>query len=141
MGKVKKVVIDTNVFISGFGWGGKPDALLTLLKNNQIVCYFSPEIFEELKRVVSYPKLKFTESLQNKILEFVFFNCKLVEPKEHITVIVDDPDDNRFLECAVEANAEFVISGDPHLLRIGKYKTVEIVDVDKFLDIFSIEGD
>ncbi|HEQ78441.1 MAG TPA: putative toxin-antitoxin system toxin component, PIN family [Euryarchaeota archaeon] len=51
MGKVKKVVIDTNIFISGFGWNGKPKTLLTLLKNNQIVNYFSPEIFEELKRV------------------------------------------------------------------------------------------
>jgi putative PIN family toxin of toxin-antitoxin system len=73
MGKVKKVVIDTNIFISGFGWNGKPKTLLTLLKNNQIVNYFSPEIFEELKRVVAYPKLRFPESLQNKILEFVFF--------------------------------------------------------------------
>lgn len=139
MGKVKKVVIDTNIFISGFGWSGKPNALLTLLKNNQIVNYFSPGIFEELKRVVSYPKLQFAESLQNKILEFVFFNSKLVEPKEHITVIVDDPDDNKFLECAVEANAEFVISGDPHLLKIGEYKTVMILDVDEFLNIFSKE--
>ncbi len=80
MGKVKKVVIDTNIFTSGFGWSGKPKTLLILLKNNQVVNYFSPEIFEELKRVVSYPKLKFSESLQNKILEFVFFNSRLVEP-------------------------------------------------------------
>lgn len=52
---------------------------------------------------------------------------------------MDDPDDNKFLECAVEANAEFVISGDPHLLKIGAYKTVKILDVDEFLNIFSKE--
>ncbi len=47
---------------------------------------------------------------------------------------MDDPDDNKFLECAVEAKAEFVICGDPHLLRIGRYKAVKIVDVEEFLE-------
>lgn len=90
MGKIKKVVIDTNVFISGFGWDGKPEVILALLRDNRIKSYISSEIFEELKKVVSYPKLKFSEILQDKILEFVFFYSEFVEPKRHRPIIIDD---------------------------------------------------
>ena len=137
MGKIKKVVIDANVFISGFGWDGKPEIILTLLRDNRIKNYISYEIFEELKKTVSYPKLKFSETLQNKILEFVFFYSEFVEPKQHLSVIIDDPDDNKFLECAIESDAELIISGDSHLLTLRKYRTIDIVDVAGFLEIFS----
>lgn len=139
MGKIKKVVIDTNVFISGFGWDGKPEVILALLRDNRIKNYISSEIFEELKRVISYPKLKFSETLQNKILEFVFFYSEFVETKQHPSIITDDPDDNKFLECAIESDAELIISGDSHLLNLKKYKTIDIVNVAEFLEIFSHE--
>jgi len=132
MGKIK-VILDTNIFVSGFGWDGKPEAILALLKDGYLTNYITAEIFEELKRVISYPKLKFPESLQNKILEFVFFHSIFVEPNESISAIKDDPDDNKFLECAVSANAEFIISGDPHLLALKRYGMVEILNADMFL--------
>ena len=72
MGEITKVVIDTNLFVSGFGWGGKPKEVLRLLENGVIRNFVTPEIFEEIKRVVSYQKLKFPPSLQIKIIEFVF---------------------------------------------------------------------
>ena len=95
--------------------------------------YISTEIFDELRRVVSYPKLKFKESLQIKILEFVFFYSKFVEPKENISFITDDPEDNKFLECAIEANAKFIVSGDPNLLNLQRFRNIEVVDVNEFL--------
>ncbi len=139
MGKIKKVVIDTNVFISGFGWDGKPEVILALLRDNRIKSHISSEIFEELKKVVSYPKLKFSEILQDKILEFVFFYSEFVEPKQHRPIIIDDPNDNKFIECAIEADAEFIISGDSHLLNIREYGTIKIVNVAEFLENFSHE--
>ena len=139
MGKIKKVVIDANIFISGFGWDGKPEVILTLLRDNRIKNYISSEIFEELKKVVAYPKLKFSETLQNKILEFVFFYSEFVEPKQHLSIIIDDSDDNKFLECAIESDAELIISGDSHLLNIREYGTIKIVNVAEFLEMFSYE--
>lgn len=136
MGTVYKVVIDTNIFVSGFGWDGKPEAILALLKDDYIKNYLTAEIFEELKRVISYKKLNFSESLQNKILEFVFFYSIFIESHESISAIKSDPDDNKFLECAVNADAEFVISGDPHLLTLKRYGPVEIVNADEFLERF-----
>ena len=83
MGPVTKVVIDTNIFVSGFGWNGKPEEVLKLIKDRQIINYSSTEIFEEIRRVVSFPKLKFPEPLHIKILEFVlfyseFFDCLVI---------------------------------------------------------------
>jgi putative PIN family toxin of toxin-antitoxin system len=135
VGEEKKVVIDTNIFISGFGWDAKPEKVLKLLKHKRIINYISLEILDELKRVVSYPKLKFSEKLQNRILEFVFFYSEIIEPTEHISHITKDPEDNKFLECAIAARAEFIISGDPHLINIAEYRAIKIVDAATFLNI------
>src|SRR4030042_2217111 len=96
MGSVKKVVLDTNIFVSGFGWNGKPEEVLKLIKDRQIVNYSSAEIFEEIRRVVSYPKLRFSEPLQIKILEFVLFYSEFVAPQKRIFTVTEDPDDNKF---------------------------------------------
>jgi len=137
MGPVTKVVIDTNIFVSGFGWNGKPEEVLKLIKDSQIVNYSSTEIFEEIRRVVSYPKLRFPEPLQIKILEFVLFYSEFVEPQKRIFTVTEDPDDNKFLECAIEAKVDYIISGDPHLLDMKKIKTVKIVTASEFLAIIS----
>lgn len=135
MGEEKKVVIDTNIFISGFGWDAKPEEILKLLKQRCIINYISIAILNELKRVVSYPKLKFSDLLQNRILEFVFFYSEIVEPTQHISPITKDPDDNKFLECAMAAGAEFIISGDPHLINVIEYNAVKIVSAATFLNL------
>lgn len=140
MGEIKKIVIDTNVFISGFGWKGKPEEILKLVENRQIINFITPDIFEEVRRVISYPKLKFSESLQIKILEFVLFYSEFIESRKRITFIDEDPDDNKLLECAIEAKAEYIISGDPHLLRLNKFKDIKIIGADEFLNIFSKRG-
>jgi len=60
-----------------------------------------------------------------------------VEPQKRIFTVTEDPDDNKFLECAMEAKADYIISGDPHLLDMKKSKTVKIVTASEFLDIIS----
>lgn len=135
MGKVTKVVIDTNVFISGFGWDGKPEAVLDLLENGTIANFITPEIFEEVKRVVSYPKLKFSSSLQTKIIEFVFSYSRFLGSGKPVSLISEDPDDNKFIECAISAHASFIISGDPHLLSIEHYRDISIVAPGQFLEV------
>jgi len=73
--------------------------------------------------------------LQNRILEFVFFYSEIVEPTEHISHIIEDPEDNKFLECALAAAAKFIISGDPHLINVAEYKAVKIVSAATFLNL------
>jgi putative PIN family toxin of toxin-antitoxin system len=134
VGAITKVVIDTNIFISAFGWDGKPEAVLNLMEQRKIVNCITNDIYVELQRVVAYPKLKFSTTLQVNILEFVFSWSFFVQPKESVAVIADDPDDDKFLACAVAANALAIISGDPHLLGLGSYRSIPIMTPVQFLD-------
>jgi putative PIN family toxin of toxin-antitoxin system len=134
VGSVTKVVIDTNVFISAFGWDGKPEAVLNLMEQRKVVNCITNDIYAELQRVVAYPKLKFPPTLQVNILEFVFSWSSFVQPKETVAVIADDPDDDKFLACAVATNASAIISGDPHLLGLGSYRNISIMTPTQFLE-------
>jgi len=135
VGTVKKVVIDTNVFVSGFGWDGKPEAILQLLQQGRIHNFISDAIFEELKTVVSYPKMGFSETLQHAILAFAFFYSRLVVPSSPLSVIKSDPADNKFIEAALAAGADSIISGDRHLLSLGHYKKITIMNPTAFLAV------
>jgi putative PIN family toxin of toxin-antitoxin system len=134
VGTVTKVVIDTNVFISAFGWDGKPETVLRLMEQRRIVNYITSDIYAELQRVVAYPKLKFSSHLQINILEFVFARSRFVQPEETVVAIADDPDDNKFLACAIAAGASAIISGDPHLLDLGSYCNIPIITPARFLE-------
>lgn len=136
MGTFTKVVIDTNVFISGFGWDGKPESVLRLLEQGIIINHITVDIFDEMKRVAAYPKLKFSEPLQVKMLEFAFAYSRFVNPAGYFSASCPDPDDNKFIECAVEADAEFIISGDPHLLDMKAFNGIRIVSPAVFLELF-----
>jgi len=136
MGTIPKVVIDTNVFISAFGWDGKPEAVLRLLEQRLIINHTTDEIYDELRRVVAYPKLKFSASLQAKILEFAFCWSVFVPHAEPVSVVAADPDDDKFIACAIAAGASHIISGDPHLLAIGSYQNIRIQTPALFLESF-----
>jgi len=88
----QKVVIDTNVFISAFGWGGIPFKIIQMLERGVIRNCTSEEILSELTKSIAYPKPRFSRS--------------------------PDPDDNKFIEYAITANAKIVISGDKGLLSL-----------------------
>jgi putative PIN family toxin of toxin-antitoxin system len=134
VGAVTKVVIDTNVFISAFGWDGKPEAVLRLMEQRKVVNFTTNDIYAELQRVVAYPKLKFSPTLQVNILEFVFSWSRFVQPQETVSMVTDDPDDDKFLSCAIAANASAIISGDPHLLSLGSYRDIPIMTPVQFLE-------
>ncbi|MBI5195918.1 MAG: putative toxin-antitoxin system toxin component, PIN family [Nitrospirae bacterium] len=132
MGKGEKVVIDTNIFISAFGWGGNPLHIIELLEQKKLINCTSEEILNELNCALSYPKLDFPQKLQTYILEFVLAHSNIYKTEKHLK-IATDPGDNKFLECAVSANAKFIITGDKKLLSIKQFKNVKITNADDFL--------
>jgi putative PIN family toxin of toxin-antitoxin system len=87
----------------------------------------SPELLDELERVLRYPKLLFTESEIQSFVRDVTGIAGLVHPKRRIDIVLQDPDDNRVLECAVEAEAEWIVSGDPHLLELREHEGIQIL--------------
>ena len=132
MGEGEKVVIDVNVFISAFGWGGTPFKIIELLEKGEIRNCISEEILTELCRAVDYPKLAFPYELQTNIVEFILVYSDIFVIKKHIEVALD-PDDNKFIECAMAANAKYIITGDKDLLSMKQYKSIKIVTPDAFL--------
>ncbi len=133
MGKKTKVVIDTNIVVSAFGWHGNPEEIVLLVTRGRIINFTSIEMFDELRRVVSYPKLKFSKALQAEIIETIFGVSSLVRISETLNVIDDDPEDNKILECAVSANVDFIISGDKHLLNLKSFRGIEILTPQDFI--------
>ena len=136
MGQREKVVIDTNIIVSGFGWDGKPEVILKLIESRMILSYITHEIFQEISKVIKYPKLKFSKQIQSGIIEFLINNSISVVPKSTFKIIINDPDDDKFIDCAVEAHADYIITGNKHLLDLKNFGKIEIIKPEVFLDIF-----
>jgi len=127
-----RVVFDTNIYLSAIVFGGIPRKLLQLAFDEKIIVYTSAgillEISQKLKNKFLWP--------QNNIIQTIKAISKIavvVKPKTKLTIIKKDPTDNKILEAAVKAKANYIISGDQHLLELGKFKNIIIVSPAAFL--------
>jgi len=132
VGKNEKVIIDTNIFISAFGWGGRPLEVVELLEKEEIRNCISEGIFNELFVTLLYPKLSFPIKFQTEILEFVLAHSDFYTPKENLK-LAPDPKDNKFIECALTANAKFIITGDKSFLSLKQFRGIKITTPEDFL--------
>lgn len=132
----KKIVIDTNVAISALGWGGRPDELIQKVAKGKLLLYVSPEIIDEFIEVMNYPKFNFTVQKKKAFLSILKDKGIMVEPKKRIQIISEDPSDNMFLECAVSAKVDYIVSGDKHLLSLKEFNDIKIIKVADFLREF-----
>ncbi len=122
-----KVVLDTNVLLSATLWHGSvSQKLLAKLIRNNTRIYSSMEIIAEyenvLKRDFEYTNRKIA-ILVEKILLF----STLINPKRLVKIVKADPADDKIVNCAVEASAEYIITYDPHLLNLVNYRGTEII--------------
>ena len=129
-----KVVLDTNVLISAILFGGKPRQILQNAIRGEIRLCLSEPILEELSGVLRRSKFDYSPEMIQFILTELMGIADFVNPSETIDVVLEDPDDNRILECAVEAGANYIITGDFHLLKVGRYRNIEVVNVVVFLE-------
>ena len=134
-----KAVLDANVWVSALLWGGKPAEIIEAAENRKITIILSEEIVRELSQVLAYPKLKKVykaEGLsQEDLMEAVLKIGKFVKIAKKVNVVEEHPADDKFIECALAAGAEYIVSGDKHLLKIVNYKKIQILAVNEFLRI------
>ena len=135
-----KIVLDANVFVSALiNPHGKPAQILNYVFENKIRLFTSPSIIEELQRVLSYPKLVKRHGLEKeelkKFVSDLLSIMALVEGKKAIDVIVEDPTDNNYLSCALDAKADFIVSGDMHLLNLREHEGTQIITPTQFLEM------
>ncbi|MFH1054749.1 MAG: putative toxin-antitoxin system toxin component, PIN family [Candidatus Altiarchaeota archaeon] len=131
---MKKVVLDTNVLISAFLMdGGNENAILRKALKGEFKIYASECMLKEFRVVMSRPKFGYTQDMVDEACQAVRAASVLVSPKSVVAVIKEDPADNRVLECALEAEADCVVTGDQDLLRLGSYKGVRIFNGAEFV--------
>lgn len=133
-----KVVIDTNVFISSF-FGGIPRKIIGLWKDGQITLCLSQGIVEEYIEVLNRLGLKD----KNEILKLTrlfaeAYNSVYTATTPTLLVVEENPDDNKFIECAVALDCKIIVSGDKHLKKLKKYIDIEILSPKEFIHRINI---
>jgi len=133
-----RIVIDTNLWVSGLLWRGAPWELLRLAEAGQVEICLAPSMLAELAQVLAYekfrPRLAQLGLTISELVAYVLNLASVFELPEGKTIVTADPDDDVFLRCAVAAGAAFVVSGDHHLLDMGNYSGIPILTVRDFFD-------
>ena len=128
-----RIVVDTNVLISGIFFGGFPRRILTSIINKQLTACATTEIINEYEEIVEEMIDRKQGHLNRTILAPLIQTMEIIEPVSHIEVC-RDPDDDKFLECARDSHALYVVSGDKDLLVIEKYENIQIVTAKDFCE-------
>ncbi len=115
---MRKVVFDTNVWVSGLLWNGVPRALIELALRGHIRVAVSPWMLAELKDVLERPKFGLGELTAFRFVREVEDLCELVAPEIVPALIPKDPDDDHVVACAIAFDAEIIATGDEHLLAL-----------------------
>ncbi|MHB8763739.1 MAG: putative toxin-antitoxin system toxin component, PIN family [Deferrisomatales bacterium] len=131
-----RLVLDTNVLISVFQWRGPPFETLRKALRGEFQLLTSPALLEELDRVLRYPKFRAAENARSRFLLSITEAAELVHPEIRLSVVVDDPDDDRVLECAIAGAADFIVGGDPHLRDLKSFREIPVLSPADFLARF-----
>lgn len=130
-----RIVLDTNVLVSALGWRGPSMTIVRQCVEKKHQLLLSTAILEELERVLAYPKLNFSENEISEYLELLSEAAELFEPAFELSVVEQDPSDNRILECALAGGADAIISGDRHLKVLGSFREIPIFPPSEFLNL------
>lgn len=129
-----RVVLDTNVLVSAFVFpGGPPEAVYRYVLSGDLTMIVSRPLLTELGRVL-VEKFDWEAVYAEEILAQMVRIADLVEPRELVDDIEDDPADNRVLEAAAEGGADRIVSGDRHLLTLGSWRQIPVVNPATFAD-------
>jgi putative PIN family toxin of toxin-antitoxin system len=133
---MSRIVLDTNVIVSALEFGGVPRTVLELADVGKCEFFYSEPIQAEVHRILA-EKFDWAPAELQEVLPVVWSMGELVVPRTIVHVILRDPDDDRIIECALEAKANYIVSGDKDLLTLGKYRSISIVTARQFLDILA----
>lgn len=134
-----EAVYDTNILVSSFIGKGPPHNVFNAVLKGKVKLISSPEIIEEFNNVIPREKFKFTEKQIKQAKSIVLRISNIIEPKEKVNVIKEDPDDNKILECAKAGKVKYIVSGNIHLLKLKKWLNIKIVTANEFMKILKKE--
>ena len=126
-----KVVLDTNVFVSGVFFAGPPHKIFEAWGDGKVQLLLSPAILEEYQRVMRELAGQFPQIKVEALIEFVILHSEIILAPSLPPVIQADPSDDKFLECAVAGEATCIVTGDKHLLPEKSVKMVFLLPPEK----------
>lgn len=137
-----RIVLDTNLFVSAIlKPGSNPDLILHLVKDEKVLLLMSDSICHEISRVLDYPKIRKRLTISDEELKSFMQLLNAVAIMTPDTLVLPlleaDPDDTKYLVCAVEGRADFIISGDHHLTDLVMYRGIRIVTPADFIQILA----
>lgn len=140
-----KVVLNANILVSALLIPrSNPAKILDLIREGELQPFMSFNVLSEIRSVLRYPKLKKRHHQSHKqidqFLENLFGFAAVTPGKLKVEAVKDDPEDNKYLVCAVEGEVDFIISGDHHLIDLKSFRGIRIVDPATFLAIIKSEG-
>ena len=130
-----KIVVDTNVIISGIFFGGAPGDVLTAIVESKVKACATAEIVEEYIEIIDEMLSRKQGKMNRNILSPLVDSLEVIEAKSHIEAS-RDPDDDKFIECAKDAKAMYIVSGDKDLLVLEKYENIEIITAKDFCKLY-----
>lgn len=139
-----RVVADTNVLISGLlGIKNSPSArILQAIRTQKVILVTSPLIMEEVSNVINRERIvkviKMTKRERIKFIEMLIERSDMTPGRKLPQVIGRDEKDDKFLVCAIEGKADYIITGDKDLLDLGEYEGIKIITPRKFMALFSL---
>src|SRR3989338_283065 len=131
-----KTVLDTDVFISGIFWKGASNKVIFNWKEGKFTLVTSLEAVSEIIKVLKDFKIRLSDEMIKEWVDLIVRNSIIVEPREKISIVKDDPKDNIFIETAVAENADYIISQDNHLLKLKEFRGIKIITPEEFNKIY-----
>ena len=133
-----KVVLDANQFVSALlKQASNSSRLLDLVHAGDVRLLVSEKIITEIDRVIRYPKVKkihrWSDSNLDAFIIKIIRAAQMVSGTLKLRVIEEDPTDDKYLECAIEGEADFIVSGDKHLKNLGSFREIPIISPAEFL--------
>ena len=131
-----RAILDTNVFLSGVFFSGPPSQILEAWRDGRLHMVISQEILDEYMRVAKILSVQFPAIDILSIIELVTVEAEIFPSYTLPEPVCDDPDDDKFLACAIAGKCKFIISGDKHLLQVSGFKEINIIKPRNFVDTY-----
>jgi putative PIN family toxin of toxin-antitoxin system len=129
------VVLDSNIYISGIIFSGNPRKIIDLVIEGKIKLCISSDILIEIKEVLERDKFGFSSDITQQIILEIESLSEFITPTKKHSAVKRDAGDNIIIDCAVEADADYIITGDDDLLSLKKYKRIKIINAGDFIKL------
>jgi uncharacterized protein len=139
-----RAVVDTNILVSGFiSPLSYPREIEKRWRNAQFALFTSPQIIDEISRVLYRPRIKrkydLSESDIRAFILAITYKASCTADKIILSGVAPDPGDDKIISCAVEAQADFIVTGDKKLLRLEEYQKIQLINTESFIKILDDE--